>query len=111
VDNIQRSNHYLKSATLTMFLISLLFFWIPVFGAFAAGYSGGKKARSINTALLALLIPSTVFGFFLFALAPNLEALPVFGIVARQGGFYLPLIYLVSIISGAWFGVTLGKKI
>jgi hypothetical protein len=94
-----------------MLLLSLLIFWIPVFGALIAGFIGGKKARSLNTALLALIFPSVVFATLLYFLASHLEALPVFGIIARQGGFCLSLIFLVSLLTGAWLGVAIGKKI
>lgn len=111
MDNTQGVNYHLKSATLTMLLVSILIFWIPVFGAFIAGVAGGKKARTINIAMLSAIIPAVVFGIFLYTLSTSLTALPVFGIIARQGKIYLPLIYLISIILGAWFGGAIGEKV
>jgi hypothetical protein len=111
VDKIHETDHLLKSATLTMLLILFLLFWIPVFGALIAGFAGGKKARSMDTTLLALIFPSIVFMILLYFMASYLEALPVFGIIARQGGLYIALIFLISLLTGACLGVAIGKKI
>ena len=48
---------------LWMFFISLLLFWLPVFGPLIAGFVGGKKAGGVGSALGAVFLPAIVLGF------------------------------------------------
>ena len=45
------------SAASWMFAVSIVLGWIPLIGAFIAGYGGGKKARSLSGALIAVIVP------------------------------------------------------
>ena len=45
------------SAAKFTFVLSLLLWWLPIFGQMIAGYVGGRKAGSPNKGMLAALIP------------------------------------------------------
>ena len=45
------------SAAKFTFVLSLLLWWLPIFGQMIAGYVGGRKAGSPNRGMLAALIP------------------------------------------------------
>lgn len=44
------------SAASWMFVVSIVLGWIPLIGAFIAGYGGGKKAGSLSGALIAVIV-------------------------------------------------------
>ena len=55
------------SAAKYTFILSLLLWWLPIFGQMIAGYVGGRRAGSPNRGMIAALIP--VIGIFtLFSL-------------------------------------------
>lgn len=70
-----------------MLILSLLLFWLPVFGSLIAGVVGGKIAGSVGRAFFASILPSLVLGIALLVLAqlligiPWLAALIAFGTV------------------------------
>jgi hypothetical protein len=82
-----------------MFLISILLFWLPVFGPLIAGYVGGKKAGGIGPALGAVFLPALVLGVAFFVLGTSVTFMPFVGVVAGAGGF----IWAAGFISGPMF--------
>lgn len=79
-----------------MLLISLLLFWLPVFGPLIAGIVGGRKAGSVGSAVGAVFLPALVLGVFFFVLATAVTFMPFVGAIAGAGGF----ITVASLISG-----------
>ena len=68
-----------------MFLVSLLLFWLPVFGSLIAGIVGGKKAGGVGPAIVAALFPAIVLGVLFFVFATALTGLPLVGMAAGTG--------------------------
>ena len=93
------------SAMLWMFFISLLLFWLPVFGPLLAGIVGGKKAGGIGAAILAVFLPAIIFGVVMFFLTTILSGLPVFGMMAGFGSIITLLVFNISpLLLGAVIG-------
>ncbi len=95
------------SAILWMFVLSLLLFWLPIFGPLIAGFVGGRKAGSVGNAILAVILPGIVFGVMLFFLASILTGLPVIGFFAGAGGVGLAFIHIGPLLVGAIVGAIL----
>jgi hypothetical protein len=70
-----------------MFFISLLLFWLPVFGPLIAGFVGGRKAGGIGPALGAVFLPAIVIGVALFAFGTALTFMPLIGAILGAAGF------------------------
>jgi len=87
-----------------MFFISLLLGWIPVLGAFIAGFVGGKKSGGVGGAITAVFLPAIVFGVLLFTLASSLSGLPIIGAIAGAGGLVLVLAHCGPMLLGAIIG-------
>ena len=56
------------SAAKYTFILSLLLWWLPIFGQMIAGYVGGRRAGTPNKGMLAALVPVIAI-FALFSLA------------------------------------------
>ncbi len=72
-----------------MLLISLLLFWLPVFGALIAGIVGGKKSGGLGSAIAAVFLPAIVLGTFFFVFGTALTGFPLIGALAGGGIFFL----------------------
>ena len=90
-----------------MVLISLILFWLPVFGPIIAGFAGGRVAGSISRALLAAILPALIMGTVLFATASILTGMPLIGILAGAGGFILVISHAGFLLVGAILGGSL----
>jgi hypothetical protein len=90
-----------------MFVLSLLLFWLPIFGPLIAGFVGGRKAGNLGNAILAVILPGIVFGVILFLLASVLTGLPVIGFLAGAGGVILALAHIGPLLIGAIVGAIL----
>jgi hypothetical protein len=95
------------SATLWMFVLSVLLFWLPILGPLIAGFVGGRKAGGVGNAILAVILPALVFGVVLFLLASILTGLPIFGFIAGAGGAGLALAHIGPLLVGAIVGAIL----
>lgn len=96
-------------AILWMFFLSLILFWLPVFGSLIAGYVGGKKAGGVIRGLLACLIPAVILGFFLI----NFLSILIPEEAAKIFGSSIAAILLISefpLICGAIIGGALAKS-
>ncbi|MCZ6771540.1 MAG: hypothetical protein O7G83_06085 [Proteobacteria bacterium] len=87
-----------------MFLISVLLFWLPVFGALIAGIVGGMKAGGVINGLTAALIPGMVLGIALYVVAAALSGLPLLGAIAGASGLVLSLLHIGPLLVGALVG-------
>ena len=92
------------SATIWMFLISLLLFWLPFFGPLIAGIVGGKKAGGVGAAIIAVFLPGILFGIGLFLMAASIVGIPLIGAVAGAGGLVLSLVHVGPLLLGAIIG-------
>lgn len=92
------------SATIWMFLLSVLLFWLPVLGPLIAGFVGGKRAGSFSNAILAAILPGLIVGGIIFFSASLLTGLPLFGFIAGAGGFALMAAHVLPLILGAAIG-------
>lgn len=70
-----------------MLVISLLLFWLPVFGALIAGIVGGKRAGGLGPAIAAVFLPAIVLGTFFFVFGTALTGFPLVGALAGGGVF------------------------
>ncbi len=92
------------SASMWMFVLSILLFWLPVVGPLIAGFIGGRKAGSVGNALIAALLPAVIIGVALFLLASVLTAVPLLGLVAGAGGFIIAMAHVGPLLLGALVG-------
>jgi hypothetical protein len=83
------------SAVRYTFFLSILLWWLPIFGQMIAGYVGGRRAGSPVKAIVAALIPVGVF----FAITMAMEA-----------GYIPTEIYGISLSPGAILG-SIGSQI
>ncbi len=97
----------ITSATIWMFLLSILLFWLPLLGPFIAGFVGGRKAGSVSNAIIAVFLPGIVFGIALFFFAAVLTAFPLLAFLAGAGGLILALAHIGPLLLGAILGALL----
>ena len=71
-----------------MIVISLLLFWLP-FGPLIAGVVGGKWTGGVGSAIAAAFLPALFLGVFFLVAATALTGLPIVGLLAGAGGFFL----------------------
>ncbi len=95
------------SATLWMFVLSLLLFWLPIVGPLIAGFVGGRKAGSLSNAIVAAFLPAIVFGVALFFFATLLTGFPLLAFAASAGGFVLASAHIGPLLLGAILGALL----
>jgi hypothetical protein len=91
-------------AMLWMTVISLLLFWLPVFGPFIAGFVGGRVAGGVGSAIIATFLPAVIFGVLLFVLATALTGIPLLGALAAAGGVVLAVAHIGPLLVGAILG-------
>ena len=94
----------LGRAMVWMFVLSLLLFWLPLLGMFIAGLVGGRKAGSVGTAILAVLLPGLVVAGLMFLLATFLTGMPLLGAIAGFGTGVLIVANVVPLLAGAVVG-------
>jgi len=99
-----RKKGSVPGAILWMFVLSLLLCWLPFFGPLVAGAVGGKKAGGVGAAIMAVLLPSVVFGLLLFLLATSLTGVPVIGGIAAAGRTVFALSQVGPLLLGAIIG-------
>ena len=83
-----------------MIVISLLLFWLP-FGPLIAGIVGGKRAGGVGPAIAAVFLPALFLGIFFLVAATALTGLPVLGLLAGAGGFFLAAAGVGQLLLGA----------
>ncbi len=94
----------LVMAIIWMAVLSLLLFWLPLFGPLIAGHVGGKTAGSPSRGLLAALIPAAVLCLLLFAFGAALSGLPLLGAIAGVSLFLLIALQSLPLLVGALLG-------
>ncbi|MBN1359797.1 MAG: hypothetical protein JW993_04355 [Sedimentisphaerales bacterium] len=87
-----------------MFIVSVLLFWLPVFGSLIAGIVGGKKAGGVGPAALAVFVPALVLAVFSFVFTTTVTGLPLVGAVAGAGGFVFAAVGVGPLLVGAIIG-------
>ncbi len=99
----------MTSAMFWMLLISILLFWLPVFGPLIAGVVGGKKAGGVLKGMLSVFLPGILIGAAAFVLASLLSGFPVIGMVAGLGGLSLAAMNVGPLLIGAIIGGALSS--
>ncbi|HLS47958.1 MAG TPA: hypothetical protein VK012_05525 [Gemmatimonadales bacterium] len=84
--------------------LSLLLFWIPVFGPLIAGAVGGYKAGTVGRAVLAVFLPAVLMGLLAAAAAAWLTDFVLWGVVAGLGTAALMLLQIGPLLGGAVAG-------
>lgn len=88
-----------------MAIISLLLFWLPLFGPLIAGFVGGKKSGGVGPALGAVLLPAVILGLLFFAFGTALTFMPLIGAIVGAGGFLTALgLISLPLLVGAILG-------
>jgi hypothetical protein len=95
------------TASVWMFILSILLFWLPIVGPLVAGFVGGRKAGGLGNAIIAAFIPAIVFGVALFFLATLLTGFPLLAFAASAGGFALATAHIGPLLLGAILGAML----
>ena len=100
-------NGSVLSATIWMFVLSILLFWLPFIGPLIAGWVGGRKAGSIANAVLAVFLPGILVGGAIFFFASVLTGVPLFGLMVGLGGGLLALGHISLLLVGGILGAAL----
>ncbi len=72
------------AAVKVTFVLSLLLWWLPIFGQMIAGYVGGRKAGSPNRGMLAALIPVGLFSMAIYG--ASIGVLPPLSFLCDSNG-------------------------
>ncbi|GAB3682417.1 hypothetical protein [Salinisphaera aquimarina] len=94
----------LVMAMIWMAVLSLLLFWLPLFGPLIAGFVGGRTAGSAGRGLLAAVLPAAVLCFLLVGFGTALIGLPVIGVIASASLFLLIVVQSLPLLAGALVG-------
>ncbi len=94
----------LIGAIIWMAVISLLLFWLPLFGPLLAGVVGGMKAGGVGKALLAVIVPALILAGMLFGFGATLTGFPIIGVIAAAGGTLLVVSGMGFLLVGAIVG-------
>lgn len=84
--------------------LSLLLFWMPLLGPIIAGVVGGSRAGSLGNALIAVFLPSILFGAAIFMFASTLTGIPLIGMAFGIGGVGLAAVHVGPLLVGALIG-------
>ena len=90
-----------------MFILSILLFWMPIFGPLIAGFVGGRKAVTLSNAIIAVFLPGIIFGIAFFFFASLLTGIPLLGFLAGAGGLALATAHIGPLLLGAIIGALL----
>jgi len=92
------------AAMIWMAVISILLFWLPVFGSLIAGFVGGMKAGGVWNGIVAVFLPALLLAGLLFAFGSALTGIPVLGALAGMGVFVLIVAGIGPLLVGAIIG-------
>lgn len=87
-----------------MFIISLVLFWLLVFGSLVAGFAGGKKAGGVGPVILAVFVPAPVLAGFFFVFGTTMTGLLLIGALVGAGSFVLAAVGVGPLLIGAIIG-------
>ncbi len=76
----ERREHNFLSGMWYVFILSILLWWLPLFGQMIAGYLGGRKAGTPIKGVIVAVIP--VFIIVLFMVGMDMGMLPFLGTIA-----------------------------
>lgn len=92
------------SGMIWMAIISILLFWLPVFGSLIAGVVGGKKAGGVWNGMVAVFLPAVLLAALLFFFGSALTGVPILGMLAGMGVFVLIVAGIGPLLVGAIIG-------
>lgn len=99
-----RTRGSLPSAINWMGGLSLLLFWMPVFGPLIAGVVGGVKAGTVGRAIAAVFVPAILTGALAAAGVTYLADWYPWGLLAGFGAVVICLLNVVPLFAGAVVG-------
>lgn len=91
-----------------MVALSVLLFWLPLAGPFAAGFVGGRQATTVGRALLAAFAPAVLVGVLVVLVLAAFDV-PVIGAIAGVGVAIAVLVQDVPLFLGAWLGAAVTR--
>lgn len=95
------------AASLWMFFITALLFWLPVAGPLIGGFVGGRKVRRVGSAIMAVFLPAIITGLFFAFVGTSLTGIPLIGALAGVGTGILVLGQIGPLLIGAILGAVL----
>lgn len=90
-------------AALWILLLSILLFWLPLFGSLIAGFVGGRIAGTPSRGVLAATIPAIVVALIAVVIG-SVIGVPGIGVLAGAVLFVVIVIEAVPVILGAIIG-------
>jgi hypothetical protein len=87
-----------------MAALLLFLFWIPLLGAFLAGFVGGRKAGDVGSALLAVLALAVALPIVLLIVGSGLSSLPLVGAILGASSFLFFFAEIIPLLIGAVIG-------
>ncbi|MGH8901450.1 MAG: hypothetical protein ACRDYA_07150 [Egibacteraceae bacterium] len=88
---------------LTMILLSLLLFWLPLLGPLIAGFAGGWIIRRPGLAMAVTLLPEIMLGLVIWIVLTVFD-LPLFGALAGVTIFLVIAFQGIPLLVGALIG-------
>jgi len=73
------------SAVKYTFFLSILLWWLPIFGQMIAGYVGGRRAGTPWKAVVAAMIPVAIFFLVITAMDVGIIPSEIYGISLAPG--------------------------
>lgn len=104
-ERIELQHHGLVVGTVAMVVVSLLFFWAPVFNGLAAGVVGGFFARRMGPALVAAAIAAVAVPGAFYVLYHVFQVPDVLRLFYGLGLWGWSALHAVSLVIGAVSGV------
>ena len=87
-----------------MALLLLFLFWLPLVGAFVAGFVGGRKAGGVGSAMLSVLAIAVGLPIILLVLGGGLSSMPIVGAILGASGFLFFFVEIIPLSIGALIG-------
>jgi hypothetical protein len=87
-----------------MLLLLLLLFWVPLLGAFIAGFVGGRKAGNAGYAMLSVLAIAIALPIILMVVGGGLSSIPLIGAIIGASTFLFFFAEIIPLLIGALVG-------
>jgi hypothetical protein len=100
----REQNGSIGAGVFWIIFLSVLLGWLPVVGAFLAGFIGGRKSGGVGNAIAAVFLPGILVAGLLFYFGAGLTGIPLLGAIAGTGGLILCLIHAGPLLLGAIIG-------
>ncbi len=82
----------------------MFLFWLPLVGAFIAGFVGGRKAGSVGSALISVAFIAVAMPIILIVMGASLASIPILGAIIGASGFLFFFAEITPLLIGALVG-------